>query len=292
MFRLYIALPFVLCLSACGSSEEGAMEPEQPPISIPNYEPLFGSDATSLSPLSGSVVTARQNAAQVRGVTGRLRHGGGKLVVDDGLFKFADNDGFDANGEAENEGVVLRLVNPGGRYDHASLYSMQYSVDGQAYSAVDAIGVATRIEDMPMTGTARYTGDAVYAYTNQAGTGFGGLGTYDARVDFAGGTVDSVVTVSTAQNPFTRADVANPEFDRIDMRGLEIDGTAYFGTNMQLVSDNSVVQLTGANTTAQVEGHFYGAARDSTGRIIPDEIAGEALLQGDEGNVILSFIGD
>jgi len=70
------------------------MEPEQPPISIPNYEPLFGSDATSLSPLSGSVVTARQNAAQVRGVTGRLRHGGGKLVVDDGLFKFADNDGF------------------------------------------------------------------------------------------------------------------------------------------------------------------------------------------------------
>jgi len=70
------------------------MEPEQPPISIPNYEPLFGSDATSLSPLSGSVVTARQNAAQVRGVTGRLRHGGGKLVVDDGLFKFADNDGL------------------------------------------------------------------------------------------------------------------------------------------------------------------------------------------------------
>lgn len=76
------------------------------------------------------------------------------------------------------------------------------------------------------------------------------------------------------------------------MRGLEINGTAYSGTNMQLIANNRVVQLTGANSTAQVEGQFYGAAADSQDRIIPDEIAGEALLQGDDGNVVLSFIGD
>lgn len=292
MFRCYVVLPLAVCVSACGSSQETAIAPEQPQVSIPNYDPLLGSDTNNLSFLSGSVVTARQNSAQVRRVSGRVRHGGGKLVVDDGLFKFADDNGFDSNGEAENEGVVFRLVNPGGRYEYASLYSMEYIVDGETYSAVRAIGVATRLEDMPTSGTARYTGDAVYAYTNQSGTGFGGLGSYDASVNFESGTLDSVVTVNTAQNPFTRENIANPDFDRIDMRDLEINGTAYSGTNMQLISNNRVVPLTGANTTAQVEGQFYGAAADSQDRIIPDEVAGEALLQGDDGNVVLSFIGD
>lgn len=281
-----------MCVSACGSTQETAISPEQSQVSIPSYDPLLGSDTNNLSFLSGSVVTARQSSAQVRRVSGRVRHGGGKLVVDDGLFKFADDDGFDSDGEAENEGVVLRLVNPGGRYEYAPLYSMEYTVDGESCSAVGAIGVATRLEDMPTSGTARYTGDAVYAYTNQSGTGFGGLGSYDASVDFERATLESVVTIRTAQNPFTRENVTNPDFDRIDMRGLEINGTAYSGTNMQLIANNRVVQLTGANSTAQVEGQFYGATADSQDRIIPDEIAGEALLQGDDGNVVLSFIGD
>ncbi len=292
MLRLLCVILFAIFLGACNSSPIEQVTPSETPEPLPDYQPLLDSATSELSQLAGSVITARRNDTQVRRVSGRLRHGGGKLVIDDGLLRFADEDGFDANGVAENEVVVLSLVNPGGKYEHASLYSTSYSVDGANYSAVGAIGVATRLVDMPIQGTARYAGDAVYAYSNLAGTGFGGVGTLDARVDFTNGTVDANVTLNTAQNAFTRENIADPEFDRIDMRGLLIDGTAFSGTDMRAVKDNRTVQVTGDNSSARVEGQFYGAARASDGSVIPDEIAGEGLLAGDDGNIILSFIGD
>lgn len=288
----------VLGASACASGEDvsttstSEADASVPTVILPSYEPLIGSAATTLSALNGSVVTARTGSAQMRRVTGRVRHGGGKLVIDDGLFKFADDDGFDANGEAMNEGVVLKLINPNAKYEYASLYSTSYTVGADTYTAVGAIGISTRDEDFPRQGSASYTGDAVYAFTSQSGNGFGGLGTYVAEVDFANAEINSSVTVTTAANVFTRATVADPAFDRIEMSNLAINGTAFSGTSMRTLRNGSAVQVTGANTSAQVEGQFYGIAQGNNGTVIPDEIAGNALLDGDDGNVILSFIGD
>ena len=98
--------------------------------------------------------------------------------------------------------------------------------------------------------------------------------------------------VRTAQNPFTQETVANPAFDRIDMDRFIISGTSFSGTDMRPSNNGTEVAITGANTTAQVEGQFYGIARTSKNALQPDEIAGEALLIGDDGNIILSFITD
>ncbi len=304
MKRMCTGFALALGLSACTLSDTASSDPQDRDqtsqsatvtpgdSALPNYEPLIGSTSSGLSQLQGSVVTARTGQAQVRRVTGRIRHSGGKLVIDDGIYKLADDNGFDRNGEAENEGVVLRLVNPDGKYRYASLYSTSYVVDGDTYTAVGAIGIGTRTEDMPNRGLATYSGDAVYAYTTQTGNGFAGFGTFNADVDFEGNQMAAYVEVGTAQNPFTRADIADPAFDRIDMDRFTISGTGFSGNDMRTSRNGSQVQVTGNNPTAQVEGQFYGLARRADGSLIPDEIAGEALLEGDTGNVILSFIAD
>ncbi|MDG1075207.1 MAG: transferrin-binding protein-like solute binding protein [Planktotalea sp.] len=275
-----------------GDTDREATPPEQTVPNLPSYEPLIGSSSNTISQLRGATVTARTGNAQLRNATGRVRHNGGKLVIDDGLYKLADENGFDANGEAENEGVTLRLVNPNGQYEYASLYSTSYTVDADTYTAVGAIGIATRDEDMPTTGLASYSGDSVYAYTTQTGTGFAGVGTFSADVDFEGRQMQGYMEVRTAQNPFTQETVANPAFDRIDMDRFIISGTSFSGTDMRPSNNGTEVAITGANTTAQVEGQFYGIVRTSENALQPDEIAGEALLIGDDGNIILSFIAD
>lgn len=129
----------LVCLSACASDEgitpedclpndqrdadREATPSEQTVPDLPSYEPSIGSSGYTISQLRVATVTARAGNAQLRNVTGRVRHNGVKLVIDDGLYKLADENGFDANGEDANEGVTLRLVNPYGRYEYASLYS-------------------------------------------------------------------------------------------------------------------------------------------------------------------------
>ena len=120
----------------------------------------------------------------------------------------------------------------------------------------------------------------------QTGTRFAGVGTFSADVDFEGQQMQAYIEVRTAQNPFTRETDVNPAFDRIDMDSFTISGTSFSGTDMRPINNSTEVAITGANTTAQVEGQFYRIARTSENALQPDEIAGEALLIGDDDNVI------
>lgn len=174
----FSVLLLLVCLSACASDEgitpedslpndqgdadREATPSEQTVPDLPSYEPFIGSSGNTISQLRGATVTARTGNAQLRKVTGRVRHNGGKLVIEDGLYKLADQNGSDANGEAANEGMALRLVNPNGRYEYASLYSTSYTVGADTYTAVGAIGITTLDEDMPTTGLESYSGDSVY----------------------------------------------------------------------------------------------------------------------------------
>lgn len=100
----------LVCLSACASNEgitpednlpndrgdtdREATPPEQTVPNLPSYEPLIGSSSNTISQLRGATVTARTGNAQLRNATGRVRHNGGKLVIDDGLYKLADENGL------------------------------------------------------------------------------------------------------------------------------------------------------------------------------------------------------
>ena len=106
---------------------------------------------------------------------------------------------------------------------------------------------------MPTTGLASYSGDSVYAYTTQTGTGFAGVRTFSADVDFEGQQMQAYIEVRTAQNPFTWETVANRTFDRIDMDRFTISGTSFSGTDMRPSNNGTEVAITGANTTTQVE---------------------------------------
>lgn len=118
------------------------------------------------------------------------------------------------------------------------------------------------------------------------------MATFSANVDFEGQQMQVYIEVRTAQNPFTEETVANPAFDRIDMDRFTTSGTSFSGTDMRPSNNGTEVAITGANKSAQVEGQFYGIARTSENALQPDEIAGEALLIEDDGNIILSIIGD
>ena len=95
-------------------------------------------------------------------------------------------------------------------------------------------------------------------------------------------------------NGFTVTDqstgnAATAPIDTISVTGMNISGNGFSGGSATTSNGGSAVTITGANTTSNAQGTFFGYDAANSR---PDEVAGNVLIQGDSGRVISSFIAD
>ena len=168
---------------------------------------------------------------------------------------------------------------------------MTYTQGADNRTVLGVFGIPTRAEDLPSSGTATYTGEAVLAYANLNGIRFvhSSTGRSVIEADFANGTVDinSKYTTITDSNDNP---VAVPVFDEIDHTGMVISGGTFTGGTSQFKSNGTNVDPVGANAVTLARGAFFGGERIGV-NTRPAETAGIVVKEGDDGSVINLFIG-
>lgn len=149
-------------------------------------------------------------------------------------------------------------------------------------------GVATRPQDMPSSGNASYTGEAVGTLV----TGTQGFdlasGTSTVNANFGNSTVDVTMNGFTVRDQTSGA-TNNAPLDTVAVNGMTIADNGFSGGTAEVSLNGSGVNVTGTNTSHTAQGHFFGF---DTGTSEPDEIGGSLLVTGDSGRIVTTFIGD
>lgn len=299
MISIYVkalGLTGVCALAGCGGSGGGGgtMTPPMMPAPGFTYQAL-DSSADVTSDLAGSAVRTNGGNAtlSVTSVTGTLKHDTGATTLNDGTFTLTDPDGAQNNVLSDGSGGTSTRGALGftGTYESVVDYRTTYTQGGTTFDSIGVGGVVTRTQDMPSSGTATYTGEAVG--TLVTGTqGFdlrSGTSTVTAR--FGSGTSG---TVDVTMNGFTVRDQAsgatnNAPLDTVAVNGMTISGNGFSGGTLETSLNGSPVNVTGTNTSHLAQGNFFGF---ETGPSEPDEVGGSLLVRGDSGRVVTTFIAD
>jgi len=221
-------------------------------------------------------------------LSGSVADGSNETAIFDGTYLLVDPNGFDVNGVLTDGSVyAVALDGPesglfSGSYDYVVPIAYTYQNGSSTNSILGNIGIMAAAADMPIAGTAQYTGDA-YARveSSDAQTGFllsGGLSIVD--VDFAAGAVDVTMGLFTNIDQYAPTTVA--PIDTISGTGMSIIGASFAGGTWVTLKNGVVVNFTGPATTGAAGGDFYGYDPITT---VPDEIGGVILMDGNSGLV-------
>lgn len=288
------AATILMGVSGCGGPGGApAPAPTPPPAVVPQYE-LLSSTVAEASTLRGAAVRSNgaSGALETVWINGTLRHDSRAISVRDNRYTITDPNGIDpATGLATDGAGGTLVVNAAqgvqGSYGYVYPYSSTYTVGGVQYDSVGVTGIATSPADLPSTGSVVYNGAAVGTVVVGSSAISLKNGTSAVTANFGAGTVNVRLNGFSATDG-TGASV-NAPLDRIDVTGATISGSGYSGGAVTLRKGGSLVDVTGANTTTDARGVFYGY---DTGISASDEVGGNLLTQGDSGLVTGSYIAD
>ena len=298
-------------LTACGGgsgSGDATSDPlaagfaaVQPPINGP----------TSTNPAATSVETLSSNrpvtspltgtAAQVSNfgtvvpvvVTGTLDHGTGQTLVDDGTYVLFDNDGVSNDGILSDGAttIFIERIADDASEQHAATYVHIYPVEGtslfnnEVVTNLGAVGIATPAGDIPVSGSATYTGVADGIFQRPGEQTFLSGADATIRADFGAGKVDLETNGFLHTNG--DGDVLAVEILGVDATGMNISGNTFSGGTVSVDG----VGFLGPGLTSSSEfanGGFYGDAEGGT----PPEVAGAVGGSGFSGQIGVTFIGN
>ena len=248
--------------------------------STPIYQTLPGT-GTSTSNLGGAALhyVASTTPQQITPLTGSVNRATNAVALNDGTYPFLDANGFDAGGGLSNPlGSGLRLDSHGtnlftNSYAYVLPIQYHYTVGGVTSSYVGTVGIETRGTDIPIGGTAHYTGEAF-------GTVVPAVGITNAMV---GGTSVVDVNFTTSQVNVTMGfNAPTSPVDAIAGTGMQIVGTSFSGGTWRTYKNGAVVNVTGLGPRPSSIGDFYGYDSARNG---PAEVAGVVLMKGGSATV-------
>lgn len=280
--------------SGSGGENGGGETTKFPPASGTEYVTLDQTNDLE-SKLSGVAIlinTSTQTSQSVD-LTGTFANKTGALVLENGTYEFrADTSGAasDTYVDGAKTGTLTVLNADSIRTDgSAHMVDMFYVQDGVSYNALGIVGVSTAAADIPSTGTASFTGRVA----GSAVTTAQGVDIVDgsSKIDVNFGTTG---TVNVTLDSFTFQDqstgvIGSGPFDKIVITGMTLQNAGFADGAVQVSKSGADVDLTGANTTTASDGGFFGYDID-TGQ--PDAAGGILLLQGDDGYLTTTYLGD
>ena len=254
----------------------------------------LSSTAEATSTLGGAALQSNGTTGVLAIVSseGTLRHDTGATTLDDGTYVLTDSNGLNGDDQLTDGTSVLSTSTSGftGSYDFTRAYEQTYAVDGVSYDSTGVGGVVLPAGDMPTSGDATFTGEAV-GTVNVAADGFdlsGGTSTVTAAFTSDGGTVDVVLNGFTSASQSGDETTTNP-IDTISALGMTIDGNGFSGGTLTTSLAGEDVDVLGTGATSAAAGNFFGYDEDTEQ---PPEVGGVVLMQGDDGLVTGAFIAN
>lgn len=246
----------------------------------------FNSTADVTSILGGQTLQTNGTNGQVliSNVTGTLKHKSGALSIKNGGYTLDDNDGFDANNIA-TDGKSSLVFQPSNDFKYVVYFEQNFTRDNVNYDVEGVMGVTTKADDIPNSGSAHFAGNASAVVISTAG-GFdltNGNSSIDAN--FATGKVNVELNNFTISN-HTGSNNAAP-IDSIKVSDMTISGNKFSGGTLETFKSGTTVNVTGANSVSGKTGNFFGY---NTTTSTPAEAAGVLTQYGDDGSVSAKFM--
>lgn len=272
-------------LAGCGGS--GGPVQESPPVG--EYATL-SSNASIRSVLIGNALRQGGEAQEnmLVSISGSMRHASGRIAVTDGQISLIDNDGFDGDGLILDSESYLLIDRGLGDHEYSLAYQQSYEWNGETYDSVGVIGIGTLPEDIPVSGTAQYTGPATGLIIVSEGAYDLLNGTSNFEVDFSTSEIGLELTNFEGRDHFTGGPVALP-IDLIRVSGITIEQNTWGGGGISTFQGATSIDLVGSNPTSNTGGAFFGF-EGSNGQ--PAEVGGVFVLEGEDGFVTGSFIAE
>lgn len=271
-----------LALAGCGGSAVA-------PIS---YLSLSDS-ATGTNTLGGIALQSSSATGEYAVVnsSGTVTNPNGPLTITlvDGSSSVTLPTGFTGSSQTDGTATLLADGSQGFTiYDYVQAYEQTYSHGGINYDLPIAIvGVITRGVDMPSSGSASYSGEAIAQIIQQTEGWALTDGSSLVQANFgAGGSVDVTLTGFTATDATGNG---NPSpIDTINVANMTLSGGRFSGGTITTELNGTPVNLTGSLSTLTSSGAFFGPATGGA----PAEVAGILLYQGSTGTLTAAFIAD
>lgn len=302
-FRILYLITAAL-VSGCNSTEEfSSFSPATtisqtsvtPSTPNPNPHPIY-KDFDSIfgtSAVEGDAIddNTTDNLISYVTVSGSINHRTGRVEII-GPYNMVDADGFDPSDQATDGTQILKLLAYSNDYDHARAYTATRTVGGKSFRTFGVLGIPTRSENLPISGTATYSGHSDVLYENIPGTyTHSSVGTVQIDADFGNGSVDVTSTFADVRDASLNTPVADPDFDEIRLRGMTITAGQFNGGTYELLKNGTTVDPVGAGAFHNTNGRFYGGeAVDSSTR--PAEAGGVFSVHGADANIYNTFVGD
>lgn len=259
-----LVLLALAALSACGGNSNGGIAAAPTPLPTPTPTPTQPANDTTVELLGAPAtqelaVATRDDPLQVRYDAARnvyeLKDGNidWSAVIDNPDVLDSPNRQFRIAGQGSSSYLRLEAHNretyPAHRYQYSNLAYWQASgADGADFGNVAAIGAATPVSAVPVTGTASFEGLAVgQADIKDTGWGFATTrleGTVKLDFDFAAGTLSGSLALATA------CDCSNAI-----STGTIAFGNTVYSRGSQTFSGSFATNVPGINT---FDGRFTG----------------------------------
>lgn len=295
-FATVMSLLFVTLTGGCPPTD-GSGDPDDPDSTsrvwvepdAGDYE-NFDADTTATSDLGGvGLRNGEAGGTEVVGASGSLNHLTGGFSYNDGNYTFSSASGFSSGTATDGASGTVNDTsgNYAGIYDYVVPVTVSYTSGGSNYTSSGFIGVATAAENIPVSGTATYFGDATG--TAISGDDFYELtnGNSQVAVNFA------TENVNVLLNSFTVTDGEDPAtftgLDSVNITGMTISGNTFTGGSLSTTYLGSASTPIGDDVVTNARGVFFGW--DYTNDI-PAEVAGVSVSEGDNGQLVFTFIAD
>ena len=263
-------MPVAACLGlvACGGGGGGGGGlGDFVPETVESYEG-FASDNDSESRLAGFSLRTRDDLLRIERVQGRRDNADGALRLDTEPYRFEIDADIPASGIArDGRGGRLEIVDTFFDVDGLGrAFDLTYGT-GADDELIGVVGVVTAREDIPSNDLVNFGTEAVVTYADGASivTLSGGIATVEA--DFALGSA-RVTARNFDDVRDAEGNAASAPFDRLDVRGAEVDGPVFEGGTFTFTDDGTVVRPTGEDPREDLAGVFLGPVDDFT-RLVP-----------------------
>lgn len=258
--RLAFACTSMLILTACGGGGAANAPQTQSPPPAGTYVSIDSRTGTSTALAGDGVYVSSAAPADVEATT---ISGTRQNSTDDATLSIKGTDVRLLSGIGDNLGS----------YEYVNIVNVR-TLTPPSVQYVGTVGAVTSTTDVPTQGMATYAGEATLSSTG----GSDEDGKVTVAANFGAGTVDT--TVNSA---------GDPNFDEINVSGMQISGNSFSGGTMVTSLNGASVDVTGSNTDVISTGHFYGYDHSLN---VPDEVGGVILAKGDDGAIAVIYRAD
>lgn len=290
MLQLYKISPVILiALTACSTNPSTSS-------GTTVYHPI-GSAGTGTNSFTGKGIKNTHpspNQVSIVSGSGSQNRTTRSITVQTDGHSMTDPDGADSQDQATNSAgdlVTFRMDEFSGNYDYVmpAIFEPSSNLNVEYHGF---LGVTTAVSDIPTSGTASYTGEALLNIDDTSGNlgrdYYLENGTAQLDVDFSGnGSADLTMSGFTATSGFNN--VVTAPFDTYKVTGMGISGSEFSGGTTQLLANGTVVTPIGNISSQGAEGVFYAYDNNLSA---PDEAAGVVVLIGADAQVFGGFMVD